>query len=183
MPPLHIVPTSQNTRLMVQSSGPGLKSGPRAVVARHRARYNGEKRLTSIWWGLSALILRKSPKTGWVLWLNQDISLPKAGKCFKIVAFGDINAVWWHKIFWNEGKRHSKIRAIQHNKFGFYDIFDPLKMMLGKISVRKTQGNRNWQSHRPNGTMTPPLGLKQRYLNKNVAAESIVILLLLFWRW
>lgn len=34
-----------------------------------------------------------------MLWLNQDILLPEAGKCLKIVGFGDISVVWRHKFF------------------------------------------------------------------------------------
>lgn len=179
IPLFHIGSTSQNTCFMVHLSEPGLKTGTQAVTVRYRAKR---------WWaraacwhriGISTLFCTKKPGIRWILWLNQRIPLPKAGKCLKTVGFGEISFGWWHKFFWYARKSYSKNRGIQHNKYGpcHPAVFSfsavvleasggrirntgktgyrrathvrhvrSFEFMARKFSVRKTQGNRNWQS-------------------------------------
>ena len=117
MPLSHIGPTSRNTFFMVHLSKRGLKTGTRAVTARHRAK----RRRGGITWrhvvGISALLCRKKPEILWVSRLNQRIPLPDAGKCLNTVGLGRISFIWRHKFFWNAGKSYSKNRDLQHNKF------------------------------------------------------------------
>ena len=120
MPLFHIGSTSQNTCFMVYLSEQGLKTSTQAVTVRHSAK---RWRAGAACWhriGISLLFCTEKPGIRWILWLNQRIPLPEAGKRLKTVGFGEISSGSWHKFFWNAGKKYSKIRGIQHNKSGLF---------------------------------------------------------------
>ena len=120
MPLFHIGSTSQNTCFMVYLSEQCLKTDTPAVTVRNRSK---RWRAGATCWhriGMFTLFCMKKLGIRWTLWLNQSISLPKAGKRLKTVVFGEISFGWWYKFIWNTRKSYSKNRGLQHNKFGLY---------------------------------------------------------------
>lgn len=119
MPLFHIGSTSQNTCFMVYLFEQCLKTDTPAVTVRNRSK---RWRAGATWnrIGMSTLFCMKKLGIRWILWLNQSILLPKAGKRLKTVGFGEISFGWWYKFIWNARKSYSKNRGLHQNRFGLY---------------------------------------------------------------